>query len=83
LCDLDIVEPAWEEPASMERLLAGMGLHDVMGSVPIADTPGATVAWIESGFGDGEFPVFELVASDGSRVGVEVQFIAPDEEYPF
>jgi hypothetical protein len=35
-----------------------------------------------SGFGDGLYPVYELVA-DGDRVGVEVEFIAAGAPYPF
>jgi len=37
---------------------------------------------VGSGFGDGSFPVFELL-SDGNRVGVEVETIAPGTPYPF
>lgn len=35
----------------------------------------------ESGFGDGEYDVYELL-NDGAVVGMEVEFIAEDEEYP-
>lgn len=42
----------------------------------------AVVPYVTSGFGDGEFPVFELIAG-GRRVGIEVEFIEPDAPYPF
>ena len=38
--------------------------------------------FVESGFGDGAFPVHELVTSDG-RIGVEIEFIKPGDSYPF
>ncbi len=43
---------------------------------------GAVAPFVDSGFGDGTFPVFALTA-DGRRVGVEIEFIAANEPYPF
>lgn len=43
---------------------------------------GAKMPFVESGFGDGTFAVYELLSGD-RRVGVEVQFIAPGDAYPF
>ena len=44
---------------------------------------GVVMPFVSSGFGDGEFAVFELVATDGERVGIEIEFISPGEPYPF
>jgi hypothetical protein len=43
---------------------------------------GAVAPFTDSGFGDGTFPVFALMV-DGRRVGVEIEFIAAGEPYPF
>jgi len=40
------------------------------------------VFFVNSGFGDGTFPVYELVSA-GGRWGVEVVFIEPGTPYPF
>jgi hypothetical protein len=42
----------------------------------------AEMPFAASGFGDGLYPVYELV-TDGDRVGVEVEFIAQGTPYPF
>lgn len=43
---------------------------------------GASMIFVPSGFGDGSYPVYALRVS-GNLVGLEIQFIAPDEPYPF
>lgn len=50
------------------------------GLVDYEDKP--LLLFVSSGFGDGQFPIYELVAQD-QRVGIEVQFIAPGTPYPF
>jgi hypothetical protein len=66
-----------------DRILAAV--HQVTGE------PVGVVTWVRdqaempfamSGFGDGTYPVFELMA-DETRVGVEVEFIAQGIPYPF
>lgn len=42
----------------------------------------AVAPFVDSGFGDGTFPVFALIAG-GQRVGVEIEFIAAETAYPF
>lgn len=40
--------------------------------------------FVESGFGDGEFPVRELLSKPNrERIGFEVTFIRPKTCYPF
>ncbi len=41
-----------------------------------------TMLIVESGFGDGTFPVYEL-RRGSERVGIETVFINPGEPYPF
>jgi hypothetical protein len=38
--------------------------------------------FVSSGFGDGTYPVYELVSQD-TRSGVEIEFIEPGTPYPF
>lgn len=54
---------------------------DDFGKVALSADPEAALHVVSSGFGDGEFPVRELVSESG-RVGVEVEFIAPGAPYP-
>ncbi len=50
--------------------------NDMVGVWPCepADT---TIAYVDSGFGDGTFPVWHLM-HDGVAVGLEIEFIAPE-----
>jgi hypothetical protein len=50
--------------------------------VELSNAPGGSTAAVHSGFGDGTFPVYELL-HHSERAGFEVVFIKPDEPYPF
>lgn len=63
---IDAFEEAWSEEFILQ---------------PKADTA-ALLFVVHSGFGDGTFPVFELV-QDVQLVGVEVELIAPGTPHPF
>ena len=39
------------------------------------ELPGAKVVFTRTGYGDGEYSVYELRGPDGKRAGVEVDFI--------
>jgi hypothetical protein len=52
------------------------------GEVALAEGQQPRMVFISSGFGDGTFPVWELVAG-GERIGAEVEFIKPGTAYPF
>ena len=54
---------------------------DDFGKVALPADPEAALHIVSSGFGDGEFPVRELISESG-RVGVEVEFIEPGAPYP-
>lgn len=63
----------WER---VEEVISG---HDV---AIVALSDNAAMPFVQSGFGDGEFKLFELLES-GSRVGVELEMIGANEPYPF
>jgi hypothetical protein len=39
------------------------------------------IPYVEGGFGDGSYPVFQLIAS-GKIIGLEVEFIKGSDKYP-
>lgn len=43
---------------------------------------GVEIPFVEAGFGDGCYPILSLEDA-GNLVGVELEFIQPDEPYPF
>lgn len=45
------------------------------------DEPALDMVAISSGFGDGEYRVFEI-RDQGARAGLEIEFIGPHEPYP-
>ncbi len=52
------------------------------GSIP-CQGGNTTVPYVDAGFGDGAYPAYELTDASGKAVGLEVEFIGPDEDYPF
>lgn len=82
LCDVDRLEEA--EPLANEAAAWGEFVEAVMEVELIAgaDFEGVEVAVLMSGFGDGSFPVWELM-DGGKKTGVEVEFIAQGKPYPF
>lgn len=85
ICDLVTMTKIWDrvgEDDAMDRLDTAREDIGSMGVFDLEPGAGAIAPFVSSGFGDGTFPVFELKAG-GRRVGIEVQFIAPDERYPF
>ena len=48
----------------------------------IARTRGSKLIVVETGFGDGSFPIHEI-RGGGKRVGLELVFIEPGQPYPF
>jgi hypothetical protein len=55
---------------------------DLWGVVVLDKAGGAVMPFVDSGFGDGTYPVRELVA-EGSRVGFEIVFIESGTPYMF
>ncbi len=52
------------------------------GVVP-CEPAGTTVPYVETGFGDGSYPAYELTDDSGQVVGLEVEFIKPGQTSPF
>jgi hypothetical protein len=52
-----------------------------IGMLGIVSLDHASCLVFNSGFGDGSYPVYELI-SERQRVGVEIEFISPEAEYP-
>ncbi|HVL39089.1 MAG TPA: hypothetical protein VM328_06830, partial [Fimbriimonadaceae bacterium] len=80
-----VCDTAWFDRANQD--LADTDLMDVIGDnvagfIDLFEDDSANVPFTSSGFGDGAFPVCELV-SGGRRVGFMVQFIECGESYPF
>lgn len=71
-----------DDDAFGERLDQAREEQGKCGALDLDAAQGAVAPFVDSGFGDGTFPVFALTA-DGRRVGVEIEFIAANEPYPF
>ncbi len=84
VCDYDVFSKAWgtDDDASYEKISPAFETEKPFGKATLDKASSAILPFLDSGFGDGTFPVFELVA-DGKRVGLEIQFIAEGTPYPF
>ena len=58
------------------------GKHDEPAGVLRWIPAGTDIPYADGGFGDGTYPVYELVNNE-MAIGLEVVFISPDEKYPF
>ena len=71
-CDRDAVEKAFEAIADDEMSL----YYDQLDTTTVsgqAVLPGAVkIAYVRPGFGDGTYPVYELLRPDGTVIGVEL-----------
>lgn len=78
VCDYEAFAKAAQDPDKYDdeirQKLFGIDVYIV---VPLDPESEATVAAVSSGFGDGEYRVYELL-SESERVGAEVEFIPPD-----
>lgn len=85
VCDYVLCKQAWGDDDDRAWQVVGPTLEQVSTGVAVLDRDaGAILPFVESGFGDGEFPVFELRdLSSGLRVGIEVELIVQDTPYPF
>lgn len=78
LCDAaSFADAAEEDPENVAE--AAMEV-DAAAIIELPD--GSPMFVVSCGFGDGEWPVFELVEG-GQRVGLQVDFIAPGTEFPY
>lgn len=84
ICDYKVFGEAWSDDndASYEKVAAYWKDGQELGVAVLDKKAGAVMPFVTSGFGDGTFPVYALVA-DGQRVGFEIEFIANGKPYPF
>lgn len=85
VCDFTVCSRAWErlgEDTATNRLEVARDSGYPCGVFELDPEVSACVPYVDSGFGDGTFPVFELMQED-KRVGFEIEFIAREEPYPF
>jgi hypothetical protein len=87
VCDPEVFSAAWRahpggEVAAGNELEYQITGEAIYGAVALDEQHGAVMAFARSGFGDGGYPVHELV-SRSSRVGIEVVFIEENASYPF
>lgn len=82
--DYESFKAAWgrDDEASYERIEPALDALETVGEAVLDRKAGAVMLLVESGFGDGRFPVIELVDA-GTTVGFEIEFIAEDRPYPF
>jgi hypothetical protein len=71
-----------DDEASWEIICPAIEGAQTHGIAVLDEEAGAVMPFVSSGFGDGRFPIYELV-SDGSRAGFEVTLIKPGTAYPF
>jgi len=84
ICDLRRFSAAWgdDDEASLAKVEEAISAAEIFGIATIDAAAGAVAPFLQSGFGDGTFPVYELVEGD-RRVGFEIEFIEDGAPYPF
>ena len=84
VCDHKVFSEAWgdDDDTSYEKTSPAFETDKPFGKATLDKASDAVLPFVDSGFGDGTFPVFELLA-DGKRVGFEIEFIAEGKPYPF
>lgn len=86
VCDHEVLMKVVEDEADAlfdridEEVWKDFGIGH--GSVILDEKSGAAIHVVGSGFGDGEFPVHEILSASG-RVGCETEFIRRGTPYPF
>ena len=63
--------------AEGEKMVADLGAIQEFGVIQLGGDERAIMPLAVSGFGDGGYPIHELLL-DGRRVGVEIVFIGPE-----
>lgn len=86
VCDYHAYLDAWGADNEAAWTIVGPTLENAgtHGIAVLDEARGAVLPFVSSGFGDGEFPVYELLdEASGARVGVQIEFMPPDLPYPF
>ncbi len=85
VCDVDVFGAAWrnypggDAGSEVEDHVTG---EEKYGVFALDKQHRAVMAFARAGFGEGGYPVYELV-SGSKRVGIEIDFIKEKEPYPF
>lgn len=84
ICDFETFAKAWgtDQDGSYQIIEPFLVEGSAFGVAELEVASGAVMPFVQSGFGDGSFAVFELT-ENGRRTGFEVEFISSDEKYPF
>lgn len=84
IVDFESFSKVWgdDDDASYDKLQDKLESAENFGVIKFDKAANVLMPFVSSGFGDGSFPVFELV-SDGQVVGLEVEFISAETKYPF
>jgi hypothetical protein len=85
ICDYPLFLAATQPLAQDEELFFSLyanKLNAAYGRIVLPADPRVAMIFVTSGWGDGGYSVYRLVAEQ-QTIGVEVEFIAPDEEYLF
>ena len=84
ICDFEAFSKAWgnDDDAAYGIIEPFLDKGDNVGVAVLDESGGAIMPFVHSGFGDGTFPVLELL-EDGKRMGFEIEFIADGTKYPF
>lgn len=84
VCDVDALSRAWneDEDAANDAAESWMDDDGPVVTLTLPGHPEAPICAVDSGFGDGTFPVLELLTG-GLRVGLEVELIEAGTLYPF
>ncbi len=84
VCDLEAVKRVWgdDDDASFEKVSRYFDEAGDYGIALLGGSSDPTIPFVSSGFGDGVFPVYELLEG-GKGVGFEIVFIADATSYPF
>ena len=83
ICDHEVFAEIWGEDDDASDAIIRPTLDDYSDCHGIAVLDQARhviMPFVDSGFGDGSFPIFELTQG-GHRIGFEVEFIRKDEPY--
>jgi hypothetical protein len=84
-CDHELAAPAWErlgEEEAFQRVETELRDSRLVGFVELDAAAEIAMPFVDTGLGDGSFPVYELLAAD-IRVGFEVELIRDGARYPF
>ena len=84
ICDYELFSQEMErEPIAAEDKISEMyEKAETHGIVRLDESQGIVMPFVSTGFGDGEYPIYELIHNE-TLCGVELEFISASEPYPF